>query len=408
MANNKLQIKRTTVAGRTPNTTNSGNSQYISTGELALNLADGKLYTSDGTNLINLTPTSSGGSVNTAAQYAFTNTLSFSNTITFTGSILANTVNATSYTTGATGAGTGGLVANTSTVYLGNTASNIYFTSAGFYAPDGNTSNPSYSFGSETGTGFWRVGGQNIGVNFVGTQKYSFDNIRFKTQTGRTDAANPPFAIENVSYGFYNPGSALGIVTNGSEAARFDLSGNFIPGANNRNLGNTSLIWNIYANNGFYSTITTANISANGTTGTAGQVLTSNGTIVYWATPSSGSGSSVTVSDTAPSSPASGDLWYYTGTSELFIYYNDGTSSQWVTTAATYVPSAFSTLSVSGNASFSSNVTISNTRISANGSTGTAGQVLTSSGTGANVYWSTPSSGITTGKSIAMAIVFGG
>ena len=40
MANNKLQIKRTTVSGRTPNTTNSGNSQYISTGELALNLAD--------------------------------------------------------------------------------------------------------------------------------------------------------------------------------------------------------------------------------------------------------------------------------------------------------------------------------------------------------------------------------
>ena len=60
MANNKLQIKRTTVSGRTPNTTNSGNSQYISTGELALNLADAKLFTSDGTNLIDLTPT--GGS----------------------------------------------------------------------------------------------------------------------------------------------------------------------------------------------------------------------------------------------------------------------------------------------------------------------------------------------------------
>jgi hypothetical protein len=234
MANNKLQIKRTTVSGRTPNTTNSGNSQYISTGELALNLADGKLYTSDGTTLIDLTP-SGGGSVNTAAQYTFTNTISFSNTITV------------------------------------------------------------------------------------------------------------------------------------------------------------------------------ANISANGTTGTAGQVLTSNGTIVYWATPSSGSGSSVTVSDTAPSSPTNGTLWYYTGTSELFVYYDDGTSTQWVTTAAAATtPTSLATLSVSGNTSLSSNVTFSNTRISANGSTGTAGQVLTSSGTGANVYWSTPSSGITTGKSIAMAIVFGG
>lgn len=37
---------------------------------------------------------------------------------------------------------------------------------------------------------------------------------------------------------------------------------------------------------------------------------------------------------------------------------------------------------------------------------GTAGQVLTSNGTSAPT-WTTPSSGITTGKSIAMAMIFG-
>jgi len=42
----------------------------------------------------------SGGGTNAAAQYAWTNTQSFSNTITFTGAILANTVNAASYTVG--------------------------------------------------------------------------------------------------------------------------------------------------------------------------------------------------------------------------------------------------------------------------------------------------------------------
>ena len=41
-----------------------------------------------------------GGATNVASQYAWTNTQSFSNTITFTGPILANTVNATSFTTG--------------------------------------------------------------------------------------------------------------------------------------------------------------------------------------------------------------------------------------------------------------------------------------------------------------------
>jgi len=38
---------------------------------------------------------------------------------------------------------------------------------------------------------------------------------------------------------------------------------------------------------------------------------------------------------------------------------------------------------------------------------GTTGQVLTSAGSGATPTWSTPS-GISTGKAIAMAIVFGG
>jgi hypothetical protein len=44
--------------------------------------------------------------------------------------------------------------------------------------------------------------------------------------------------------------------------------------------------------------------------------------------------------------------------------------------------------------------------ISSNGTTGANGQVLTSTGSG--VYWANAaSSGITTGKAIAMAIVFG-
>lgn len=52
--------------------------------------------------------------------------------------------------------------------------------------------------------------------------------------------------------------------------------------------------------------------------------------------PSSGSsggstgGASTTVSDTAPSNPSAGDFWYNSSTLGLFIYYNDGNSSQWV------------------------------------------------------------------------------
>lgn len=52
MANNRIQVKRTSTTGRTPNTTNIANTQYIAAGELALNMTDGILYTSNGSALI--------------------------------------------------------------------------------------------------------------------------------------------------------------------------------------------------------------------------------------------------------------------------------------------------------------------------------------------------------------------
>ena len=48
----KFQVKRTSAAGRLPNTTNSSNASFIDVGELALNLTDGVMYSSDGSNLI--------------------------------------------------------------------------------------------------------------------------------------------------------------------------------------------------------------------------------------------------------------------------------------------------------------------------------------------------------------------
>lgn len=43
-----------------------------------------------------------------------------------------------------------------------------------------------------------------------------------------------------------------------------------------------------------------------------------------------GGGASVSVGTAAPSSPKQGDLWWDTNGGHLYIYYNDGTSSQWV------------------------------------------------------------------------------
>jgi len=85
---NKIQIKRTAVSGRTPNTTTSANTSFIDAGELALNITDGKMFSSNGSvffevgaNLSNLTVSSNAtigqiianGTFGTAGQQLFSN-----------------------------------------------------------------------------------------------------------------------------------------------------------------------------------------------------------------------------------------------------------------------------------------------------------------------------------------------
>ena len=43
----------------------------------------------------------------------------------------------------------------------------------------------------------------------------------------------------------------------------------------------------------------------------------------------------VSIGDAAPSSPAAGDLWFDSGNLNLYVYYNDGNSNQWVQTNPT-------------------------------------------------------------------------
>jgi len=65
-----------------------------------------------------------------------------------------------------------------------------------------------------------------------------------------------------------------------------------------------------------------------------GTIYTYNATTTLWETiTASGASVSVTVSDTAPSSPSAGGMWYNSSDLKLYVYYNDGTTSQWVIAA---------------------------------------------------------------------------
>ena len=63
-----------------------------------------------------------------------------------------------------------------------------------------------------------------------------------------------------------------------------------------------------------------------------------------------GSGANVTVSSSAPSSPTAGDLWWDSDVGELYIYYADGDSNQWVETSG-----GSETVTISDNAPSSPN-----------------------------------------------------
>ena len=136
-----------------------------------------------------------------------------------------------------------------------------------------------------------------------------------------------------------------------------------------------------------------------------GQALIWNTSQSNWAPANVASGgSSVSVSDTAPSSPSNGDQWFNSADGSMYIYYADGSSNQWV--------------SVSGPAGSTVSVGTTPPSGAANGD-----QWFNSDSATLYVYYADGSSSqwvavsgprgpaaenaVTTGKAIAMSIVFG-
>jgi hypothetical protein len=83
----------------------------------------------------------------------------------------------------------------------------------------------------------------------------------------------------------------------------------------------------------------------------------SNGVATIDSLGGGGGGASVEVSDTAPSNPSEGDLWWRSTDGKGFIYYNDGNSNQWVE----FNPSAVGIAGISTTGTSTFNVISANT-----------------------------------------------
>jgi hypothetical protein len=109
------------------------------------------------------------------------------------------------------------------------------------------------------------------------------------------------------------------------------------------------------------------------------------------------SGVTAGVSDTAPGDPVPGQLWFNSLTGGTYIYY--GTT--WIEIGASPFTSFLNTINAKGDL-FVGTADNTVTALTA----GSAGQVLTvDSSTATGLKWDTP---VSTGKAIAMSIVFGG
>lgn len=273
MANNVILIKRTSVSGRVPNTSSSSNSQFINTGELALNLTDNKLFSSNGITSFEI------------------------------GSNLTNLS-----------------VTQQVSVGTNTTVNNIIFSNGGVFA-NGSFGAPGLFLASNGSSLFWTAPAGSGGSTYV-SRSYTANGTQttFVVDTGYTpdflavylNGVKLTGAEANVSSGtsvvFSSPPPA------NSEVSIVGFLANTIVTTANQGYQYTWTNTHTFANTVYLQ----KDLYANGSMGSNGQILTSNGSVVYWGTPATGSNTQIIFNDSGQSN-GSGGFTFNKITNSMFV-----------------------------------------------------------------------------------------
>lgn len=438
MANNVFYVKRTSTSGRTPNTTGSyaTNAQYIAAGELALNMADGILYTSNGSALITVganvvnknvtgtltvnSATVTGGAtinnnkylnfqtVNTAAYATFvqqsddnfvfyTTNASYGQRAVF--AIYANT-NSSNLQVLVPIQPNGGLVANGSLGSAGqvltSTGSSLYWSTVSGGGGSVNVAAQYTWTNTQTFSANISFTGNNISV-VNGTGSIQFNGAGDANwRIGRATGTLTKTYYTNNTLDIIAGGSNLeGVVFGNASNTYLELGANGVYTKNQIYVGSTTTNLAITSSSITSSGATQLSITANNMT-----LGSANGIALY--------------SSTGQVNAASGNLTAFgyaalggAGGNYLVLGQQTNNFAQWIQSGYAGSPSSVyyniilnplggsvgvgntvptAKFSVNGTTYLQGNVTFTQGIVDSTGSQGTAGQVLASNGAG-NVYW---------------------
>jgi hypothetical protein len=387
LASNGTAIYWTADQGSNAITSNTLTSNYISVSTGTLTVGNSTVNTDIGNNYVSVG--NSSGYVNVYSSYIYLGNSSANATInstTYTGSAnnasYLNGVAAANYVNTSGNYTLSGNVTFSSNLILAATSDLIINAAAGVWA--NGSFGPNNSILTSNGSAVYWSNGLTSSSLTANSVAITTGTITVGNSTVNTDIGNNYISVGNSTsyvniystYIYFGNSSANAII-NSTVYTGTSNNSNYLGGVATANYVNTSGSYTITGVHTYNANIVigstadivldaAAGISANGTFGTSGQVLTTNGTSTYWSTISGGS----------------------------------------VNVAAQYAWT--NTQTFSNNITFNANIVIGSTGdlvinaaagISANGTLGTSGQVLTTNGTA--VYWSTASAGVNLASSYA-------